>query len=87
MLQHVPRDIRGPVTSETLAIVYMNMIEQQFVGSNKAKAGVLIQRFTSIRYIGKGNIRKYIMTLCDIVGNLNDLVITITDSFLVYFIL
>ena len=52
MLQHVPRDIRGPMTFDTLATTYLEAIEQQFVGSNKAKAGDLIQRFTSMHYTG-----------------------------------
>ena len=63
MLQHVPRDIRGPVTSDTLATAYLEMIEQQFVGFDKAKVGVLIQRFTFMHYTGKGNIREYIVAM------------------------
>ena len=87
MLQHVSRDIRGLVTSTTLAIAYLEMIEQQFVGSNKAKADVLIQKFTSVCYTGKGNVREYIMVIRGIAGKPNDLKITISNSFLVHFIL
>ena len=79
----MPRNIRGSVTSNILATAYLETIEQQFVGSDKALAGALIQRFTSMRYSGKGNIREYIMAMRDIVGKLNDLNITI----LVHFIL
>ena len=59
MLQHVPRDIRGLATSNTLATAYLETIEQQFVGSDKAKIGALIQKFISMHYTGKRN-REYI---------------------------
>ena len=59
MLHHVPRDIRGPVTSNTLVTAYLETIEQQLVGFDKAKIGALIQKFTSMRYIRKRN-REYI---------------------------
>ena len=42
---------------------------------------------TFMRYTDKGNIREYIMAMRDIAGKLNDLNITISDSFLVHFIL
>ena len=49
--------------SDTLATTYLETIEQQFVGFEKVKAGALIQRFTSMCYTGKGNIREYIMAM------------------------
>ncbi|CAA7404094.1 unnamed protein product [Spirodela intermedia] len=87
MLQHVPRDIRDLVTSNNLVTIYTEMIEQQFVGSDKIKAGALIQKFTFMCYIRKGNIQEYIMVMCDIVGKLNDMKIIILEAFLVHYIL
>lgn len=40
-----------------------------------------------MRYIRKGNIREYIVTMRYLTGKSNDFKITITNSFLVYFIL
>ncbi|CAA6667266.1 unnamed protein product [Spirodela intermedia] len=51
------------------------------------RVGVLIQKFTSMCYIGKGNIREYIMVMHGIVGKLNDLKIIILEAFLVHYIL
>ncbi|CAA7405190.1 unnamed protein product [Spirodela intermedia] len=71
MLQHVPRAIRRHVTSNTVVI----------------KVGALVQKFTSMHYTGKRNIWEYITAMHDIVGKLNDLKITILETFLVHYIL
>ncbi|CAA6674575.1 unnamed protein product [Spirodela intermedia] len=47
----------------------------------------LVQKFTSMHYTGKRNIWEYITAMHDIVGKLNDLKITILETFLVHYIL
>ena len=61
MIQHVPREFRGPYNNQTLADDYLMQVEGQFASDDKAKGGSLIHNFANTRYDGKGNIREHIM--------------------------
>ena len=87
MLQHIPRDFRGPYNEDTLAVEYMAQVEGQFVSADKSIGGSLIDKFANTRYDGKGNIREHIMFMRDVTGKLRELDIIIPESFLVHFLM
>ena len=87
MIQHVPREFRGPYIDQTLVADYLMQMEGQFASADKAKGGSLIQNFANTRYDGKGNIREHIMFMRDISGKLQELDMIIHESFLVHFIM
>ena len=47
MLQHIPRDFRGPYNEDTLAVEYMAQVEGQFVSADKSIGGSLIDKFAN----------------------------------------
>ncbi|KAK9747701.1 hypothetical protein RND81_02G009900 [Saponaria officinalis] len=60
---------------------------EQFATSDKALASTLIMQFSSMRHTETKGVRDYIMRMRDIVAQLKTLEVTISDAFLVHFIL
>uniref|UniRef100_A0A803MSS8 UBN2 domain-containing protein n=1 Tax=Chenopodium quinoa TaxID=63459 RepID=A0A803MSS8_CHEQI len=62
-------------------------IDEQFATFDKALASTLIMQFSSMRITETNRVRDYIMRMSDMAAQLKDLEVTISDSFLVHFIL
>ena len=62
-------------------------IDDQFVTSNKALANTLIMQFSSLRLYGIKGVHDHFMHMRDIVAQLKALEVTMSDSFLVHYIL
>ena len=82
----IARDIRRSAPDNELASEYLFSVEQYFTRSSKILAGILMNKLTSMKYDGFTGVRKYIMKICDIVGKLNNLGMTVSENFLVQFV-
>ncbi|XP_020098377.1 uncharacterized protein LOC109717112 [Ananas comosus] len=83
----VSKSMRGSIPECDKAKDYLKAIEEQFVSSDKALASTLMNKLSSMKYSGNGSIREHIMEMRDIAAQLTALKVTISDSFLVHFIL
>lgn len=79
--------IRGSVDKHTNVKELIKAIDEQFATSDKALASTLIMQFSSMKLTKTTGVRDYIMRMRDIAAQLKDLEVTISDSFLVHFIL
>ena len=85
----IERNIRGSISDpeNESAKTYLDSIKEKFSGSDKALAGMLTNKLTSMKYDGICGVRKHIMKMSNITGKLNELGMKIFDSFLVIFVL
>ena len=85
----IERNIRGSISDpeNESAKTYLDSIKEKFSGSDKALAGMLTNKLTSMKYDGICGVRKHIMEMSNIAGKLNELGMKISDSFLVIFVL
>ncbi|XP_058767217.1 uncharacterized protein LOC131640859 [Vicia villosa] len=66
----VPEAFKDTISKEiTNAKDSLAKIEKRFAKSDKVETSTLLQSLISIKYKGKGNIRKYIMEMSNIVSN------------------
>ncbi|CAM8984116.1 unnamed protein product [Rhodiola kirilowii] len=79
--------IRGSVDQHTNVKDLLKAIDEQFVTSDKALASTLIMQFSSMRLTEVKGVRDYIMRMRDIAAQLKLLEVTMSESFLVHFIL
>ena len=79
--------IRGSVDQHTKVKDLLHAIDEQFETSDKSLASTLIMKFSSMRHNEFKSVRDYIMRMRDIAAQLKDLEVTMSDSFLVHFIL
>uniref|UniRef100_A0A803M5E7 Integrase catalytic domain-containing protein n=1 Tax=Chenopodium quinoa TaxID=63459 RepID=A0A803M5E7_CHEQI len=79
--------IRGSVDKHTNVKELIKAIDEQFATSDKALASTLIMQFSSMKLTETKGVRDYIMRMRDITAQLKDLEVTMSDSFLVHFIL
>ncbi|XP_020266065.1 uncharacterized protein LOC109841513 [Asparagus officinalis] len=79
--------IRGFVDKHTKVKDLLDVIDEQFATSDKALASTLIMKFSSMRHNEFKCVHDYIMRMRDIAAQLKDLEVTMSDSFLVHFIL
>ena len=63
------------------------MIDEQFVKSDKSLASTLIIPFLSLRLIGIRRMHDHIMRMMDISTQLKSLEVSMSESFLVHYIL
>ncbi|XP_074288276.1 uncharacterized protein LOC141613441 [Silene latifolia] len=79
--------IRGSVDQHTKVKDLIKAIDEQFATSDKALASTLIMQFSSLRLTETKGVRDYIMRMRDIEAQLKTLEVTMSDTFLVHFIL
>ncbi|XP_074277367.1 uncharacterized protein LOC141601005 [Silene latifolia] len=79
--------IRGSVDQHTKVKDLIKAIDEQFATSDKALASTLIMQFSSLRLTETKGVRDYIMRMRDIAAQLKTLEVTMSDTFLVHFIL
>lgn len=79
--------IRGSVGQHQDVKDLLNALDEQFASSEKAHAMTLIMKLTQQRLTGVKGVRDHIMKMRDMVAQLKNLEVEITESFLVYFIL
>ncbi|XP_074264176.1 uncharacterized protein LOC141586756 [Silene latifolia] len=79
--------IRGSVDQHTKVKDLIKVIDERFATSDKALASTLIMQFSSLRLTETKCVRDYIMRMRDIAAQLKTLEVTMSDDFLVHFIL
>ena len=84
---HVSPNIKGSIPDQKTTSEFLKIIEEQFVTSDKDKASTLMSQLSSMKYTGSGSIREHIMMMKDLAAQLNAMEVSISDAFLVHFIL
>ena len=79
--------IRGSIEQYEKVKDLIKAIDEQFATSDKALASTLIIKFSTMKLTGVRGVRDHIMRMRDIAAQLKDLEVTMSDSFLVHYIL
>ena len=79
--------ISGSVVQIDKVKPLLKSIDEQFVTSDKALASTLIMQFSSTKLTRITGVRDQIMPIMDIVAQLKSLEVTMSDTFLVHYIL
>ena len=87
MKNNITAAIRGAIPTSDNAKKYLANIEERFQSSSKAEASTLIMKMVSTKYLGSTGIREHIMMMVDMVGKLKTMDMTISNNFLVHFIM
>lgn len=93
MQQTISPGIKGALPTknsegvELTAKEFLAKIEENFKSSSKTYASTLIMKLVSSQYNGKSGIREHILNMCDMANRLKDMKMSISDGFLVHFIM
>src|ERR1044072_8200364 len=79
--------IRGSVDHHTKVKDLLEATDEQFATSEKALASTLIIQFSSMKLTGIKGARDHIMRMRDIAAQLKSLEVTMSDTFLVHYVL
>ena len=79
--------IHGSVDQHNDVRALLKAIDEQFKTSDKALASTLIMKFSSLRLTNIRGVREHIIKMKNIVAQLKNLEIEISESFLVHYIL
>ncbi|XP_024966004.1 uncharacterized protein LOC112506218 [Cynara cardunculus var. scolymus] len=79
--------IRGAIPDSEDAKTYLNSVEDQFKGTSKAHASILILKMLTTKYNKVGGVREHIMMMTDMANKLKSMNMEISESFLVHFII
>ena len=90
--QSISVGIRGAIPDkknnvELTAKEFLDSIEENFKSSSKTYASTLIMKMLTSRYDGQSGIREHIMNMCDMAAKLKAFDMSISDGFLVHFIM
>ena len=84
---HISDDIRGFIERHEKVRDLMKAIDEQFTKSEKSLSNTLIIQFSTLRLIGVRVVRDHIMRMMDIAAQLKSLEVSMSESFLVHYIL
>ena len=88
MKHAIPEAFRGTMSEQiTTAKGFLEDIEKRFRKNENAKTSTLLAKLISMRYVGKGNIREYIMEMSHITSKLKALKLELSEDLLVHFVL
>ena len=83
----ISSSIRGSVKQINKVKPLLKAIDEQFETSDKDLASTLIMQYSSTKLTGTRGVRGHIMRMRDIAAQLQTLEVTMSDTFLVYYIL
>ncbi|CAA0806005.1 Unknown protein, partial [Striga hermonthica] len=84
----IPKIFRGTISDDiTLAKEFLVEIEKRFNKSDKAKMSTLLKSLVTMRYLGKGNIREYILKMSNIASKLRALKLDLSEDMPVLLVL
>ncbi|XP_052183041.1 uncharacterized protein LOC127795424 [Diospyros lotus] len=83
----ISASIRGSIPECKTVNELLKAIDEQFESSDKALASTLMTKLSSMRLTGIKGVREHIMKMRDIAAQLKSLEVTMSDSFLMHFIL
>ena len=84
---HISIGIHDSIEKHEKVQDLLKAIDDQFAKSVKSLASTLIIQFSTLRLTGVKGMRDHIMCMMDIVAQLKNLEVTISESFLVQYIL
>ena len=88
MKHAIPEAFRGTMSEQiTTAKGFLKDIEKRFAKNEKAKTSTLLEKLISMRYVGKGNIREYIMEMSHTTSKLKALKLELSEDLLVHLVL
>ena len=79
--------IRGSIEQIDKVKPLIKSIDEQFVTSDNSLASTLIMQFSSTKLTGITGVRDHIMCMKDIAAQIKSLEVTMSDTFLVHYIL
>ncbi|RDX87622.1 hypothetical protein CR513_30892, partial [Mucuna pruriens] len=79
--------IRGSIDQHDKVRDLVHVIDEQFATFDKSLASTIIMQLSSMKLIGIIGVHDHIMYIRDIVTQLNELEVTMSESFLVHYIL
>lgn len=83
----IAKNIGKLIPDSTRAREFLASVEQQFKVSDKPSTGTLMEKFTTKKYNGTSGVREHIMEMADMAEQLKSMDMTISESFLVQFVL
>jgi len=83
----IPEAFQGSISEGQSAKKFLKEIEQYFAKNEKAKTSNLLAKIISMKYKGKGNIRKYIMEMSNLASKLKSLKLELSEDLLVHLVL
>ncbi|XP_076898447.1 uncharacterized protein LOC143552025 [Bidens hawaiensis] len=87
MKNSISMPVRGSIPDSENAKTYLASVEEQFKGTSKAHASILILKLVITKYDGRSGILGHIMMMNDMAHKLKGLDMEISDGFLVHFIM
>ncbi|KAJ0025648.1 hypothetical protein Pint_07344 [Pistacia integerrima] len=76
------KSIKGSIPECTKATDYLTAMDGQFIKSGKQMASTLMEKLSSMKHHGLKGVRDHIMRMRDLVTQLKELEIDISESFL-----
>ena len=88
MERAIPKAFRGTMSEQiTTAKSFLEDIEKRFAKNEKAETSTLLAKLISMRYVGKGNIREYIMEMSYSASKWKALKLELFEDLLVHLVL
>ncbi|XP_019069652.2 uncharacterized protein [Solanum lycopersicum] len=87
MKSKIAKNINKSIPDSTRAREFLASVEQQFKASDKPLIGTVMEIFTTKKYNGTSGVREHIMEMNDMAEQLISMDMTISESFLVQFVL
>ena len=84
---HISTRKRGSIEKHVKVRDLLKAIDEQFSKFDKSLTSTLIIQFLSVRLIGTGGVRDHIICMMDILAPLKSLEVSMSESFLVHYIL
>lgn len=73
--------------SITHAMSYIKSVEEQFLGTSKSLASILMIKLITMKHDGHSDVHEHIMKMSDMASLLKGMDMTISEGFLVHFIM
>ncbi|XP_047306244.1 uncharacterized protein LOC124909625 [Impatiens glandulifera] len=84
----IPEIFRGTISDDiTKAEEFLIEIEKRFIKSDKAKMSTFFKSLITMRYLGKGNIREYILNMSNVASKLRAFKLDLLKDMLVLLVL
>ena len=84
----IPEIFRGTISDDiTKAEEFLIEIEKRFTKSDKAEMSTFLKSLITMRYLGKGNIREYILNMSNVASKLRALKLDLSEDMLVLLVL
>ncbi|XP_047313809.1 uncharacterized protein LOC124917405 [Impatiens glandulifera] len=84
----IPEIFRGTISDDITKVEeFLIEIEKRFTKSDNAEMSIFLQSLITMRYLGKGNIREYILNMSNVASKLRALKLDLSEDMLVLLVL